>query len=161
MGRLFDAVAALTGVRGEIQYEAQAAIELEVLARRASKETSVYPFSFVQSDGVTILKIRDLLTAIIDDLLSRESKANIAAKFHNTAARMVLETCQSISKESKLKDVALSGGVFQNRIIFTKSITLLESAGFNVYTHHQVPCNDGGVSLGQAVIAANQEVKDD
>ena len=153
MGRLFDAAAALIGVRGEIQYEAQAAIELEVLARRAVKEPGSYPFALVQNEGITIIKIRDLLTSIINDLLSGNSKARIAAKFHNTVAKMILDTCRIISKNTGLKGVALSGGVFQNRILFAKSIVLLESAGFKVYTHHQVPCNDGGISLGQAVIA--------
>ena len=157
MGRLFDAAAALIGVRGEIQYEAQAAIELEVLARRAVKDPGSYPFSLVQNEGITVIKIRDLLISMINDLLSGNSKARIAAKFHNTVAKMILDTCQIISKNTGLKGVALSGGVFQNRILFAKSIVLLESAGFKVYTHHQVPCNDGGISLGQAVIAANQE----
>ncbi|HTY82321.1 MAG TPA: carbamoyltransferase HypF, partial [Dehalococcoidales bacterium] len=160
MGRLFDAVAALIGIRGEIQYEAQAAIELEVLARRAIKESGAYPFDLVQGTGVSIVKIRDLLSAIIEDLHRGMVKARIAAKFHNTIAKMVVETCQNISGDTGIKEVAISGGVFQNRILFDKSIGMLESAGFKVYTHHQVPCNDGGLSLGQAVIAANQEGKD-
>jgi hydrogenase maturation protein HypF len=153
MGRLCDAVAALIGVRGVIQYEAQAAIELEVLARQSESETGLYPFSNVEEGGVNIIKIHDLLAAIIRDLQSDISKAVIAARFHNTIARMMLKTCQNISENTGLKEVALSGGVFQNRLLLKKSAILLESAGFKVYTHHQVPCNDGGISLGQAIIA--------
>jgi hydrogenase maturation protein HypF len=153
-GRFFDAVAALIGVRGIIQYEAQAAIELEVLARQAERETGIYPFSIVEKNSTNIIKIHDLLAEIVHDLQSGVSEALIAVKFHNTIAHMIVEICRKISKITGLKEVALSGGVLQNRLLLVKSLSLLESAGFKVYTHHQVPCNDGGISLGQAVIAA-------
>ena len=157
MGRLFDVVAAIIGVRGVIQYESQAAIELEVLARKAAKEAGTYPFGSIEQNGMNYIKIRDLLSSVIEDLLSNTPGALIAAKFHNTVATMIVDTCKAISKKTGLKEVALSGGVFQNRILFAKSIDLFELAGFKVYTHHQVPCNDGGISLGQAIIAACQE----
>jgi hydrogenase maturation protein HypF len=153
MGRLFDAVSALIGVRCIIEYEAQAAIDLEMLADDAQGETGYYPFSMVEGDGISIIKIQDLLTAIIKDLNSDTTKAVIAARFHNTIAQIILETCRNISAETGLKQVALSGGVFQNRLLLKKAIALLESKGFEVYTHRQVPCNDGGISLGQVVIA--------
>jgi hydrogenase maturation protein HypF len=153
MGRLFDAVSAIIGIRGIIQYEAQAAIELEVLAHRVDGETGLYPFSTVEEDGFNIIKIHELLTAVIRDLHRNTPKEVIAARFHNTIARMIVETCQLISEKTGLKEAALSGGVFQNRLLLSKSVTLLESAGLKVYTHHQVPCNDGGISLGQSVIA--------
>jgi hydrogenase maturation protein HypF len=153
MGRLFDAVSALIGVRGIIEYEAQAAIDLEMLADDAQSETGFYPFSIVEHDGTNIIKIHDLLTAIIKDLNSNISKAIIAARFHNTIAQMILEVCQGISAKTSIKKVALSGGVFQNRLLLRIAIALLESKGFEVYTHRQVPCNDGGISLGQVVIA--------
>ncbi len=153
MGRLFDAVSALIGVRGIIQYEAQAAIELEVLAHRADTEASLYPFSVIAQDGVNIIKIHDLFTAIISDLHRNISQAVIAARFHNTIAQMILEICNQISKKTGIKEVSLSGGVFQNRLLSGKTLALLESAGFKVYTHHQVPCNDGGISLGQVIVA--------
>jgi hydrogenase maturation protein HypF len=153
MGRLFDAVAALIGVRSIIEYEAQAAIDLETVASEAAGETESYPFSLVEKDGVNIIKIRDLLTAIIKDRYTKRPKAIIAARFHNTVARMIMELCQSISVKTGIRGVALSGGVFQNRLLLGKARTLLESAGLKVYTHHQVPCNDGGISLGQVVIA--------
>jgi hydrogenase maturation protein HypF len=153
MGRLFDTVAALIGVRGEIRYEAQAAIELEVLARKAESESVLYSFNVTEENGVSIIKIHDLLVAIIRDLQSNVLKEIIAARFHNTIAQMIVAICRQISKKTGIKEVALSGGVLQNRLLLVKSISLLESAGFKVYTHHQVPCNDGGISLGQVVIA--------
>jgi len=153
MGRLFDAVAALIGVRGIIEYEAQAAIDLETCASNAPDETGTYSFSVVRQDDTSIIKVRDLLNAIISDLRQNVNQVVIAARFHNTVARMIIELCQSISEETGIKEVALSGGVFQNRLLLSKAISQLESAGLRVYTHHQVPCNDGGISLGQVAIA--------
>ncbi len=153
MGRLFDAAAALCGVRGVIEYEAQAAIELEMAADEAPDEKGVYPFSYEKQADVNIIKVADLLKAMIKDILNDTPQAVVAARFHNTIARMILETCQKIAKESGIKRAALSGGVFQNRLLLRKAVPLLESAGFEVYTHRQVPCNDGGISLGQVVIA--------
>jgi hydrogenase maturation protein HypF len=158
MGRLFDAVAALTGVRGIIEYEAQAAIDLEMLAATAGDENGLYPFSTVEQDGITIIKIRDLIATIIEDIYGAVPGAVIAARFHNTVARMILDLCQLISGETGIRKVALSGGVFQNRLLLRKTIARLESVDLEVYTHRQVPCNDGGISLGQVVIAnTNQE----
>jgi len=157
MGRLFDAVSALTGVRGVIEYEAQAAIDLEMLAYDAPGESGFYPFSLEEQDGISIIRIHALFDAIIKDLRNNTPKAVIAARFHNTIAQMILETCRHISAETGITQAALSGGVFQNRLLSNKSAALLESAGFQVYTHRQVPCNDGGISLGQVVIANFQE----
>jgi hydrogenase maturation protein HypF len=153
MGRLFDAVSALIGVRGIIEYEAQAAIDLEMLADDAQGETGYYPFLIIEHDGTDIIKIHDLLTAIIKDLHSDTTKAVIAARFHNTIAQMILKVCRDISAKTGINKVALSGGVFQNRLLLRIAIALLESKAFEVYTHRQVPCNDGGISLGQVVIA--------
>jgi hydrogenase maturation protein HypF len=153
MGRLFDAVAALIGARSVIQYEAQAAIDLEMLAVNNPNETGFYPYSFEEQDGVIKIKIRDLLLAVIADLKDHAPRSVIAARFHNTIARMILELCQVISQKTSIREAALSGGVFQNRLLLGKSTKLLESAGLRVYTHHQVPPNDGCISLGQAAIA--------
>jgi len=153
MGRLFDAAAALGGVRGVIEYEAQAAIELEVAAYAAPEEKNAYPFSFEKQGEVNIIKVNDLLKAVIKDTLNKTTPAIVAARFHNTIAQMIVETCQILKGEAGLKRVVLSGGVFQNRLLLRKSTALLESAGFEVYTHRQVPCNDGGISLGQVAIA--------
>lgn len=152
-GRLFDAVSALIGIRGIIEYEAQAAIDLEMLACDEAGESGSYPFIVIESDGVSIIKLQDLFAAIVYDLQGNTPTARIAMKFHNTVARMIVDLCKVISSNIGLTYVALSGGVFQNRLLLRKAITLLESGRFEVFTHQQVPCNDGGISLGQAIIA--------
>jgi len=155
MGRLFDAVSALLGIRGEIDYEGQAAVELEMIAYDDSGKVGNegYPYAIIEPDGVRIVQLKGLLSAIVEDLRQGVSRATISAKFHNTVAQMVCEMCHLIAESTGIKQVALSGGVFQNRLLVRKVVPLLESAGFSVLTHKQVPCNDGGISLGQAVIA--------
>ncbi len=152
-GRLFDAVSALIGVRGEVEYQAQAAIELEMLAYNEADETDHYPFSIVEQNGLSLIKLEDLFSAIVQDLQGGVTQARIAARFHNTIARMIRELCQVTSEKTGITRVVLSGGVFQNRLLLTKAVSLLEASGFEVFTHRQVPCNDGGISLGQVVIA--------
>ena len=143
----------MIGVRGEAEYEAQAAIELEMLACNEVDETACYPFSIAHQDGLSLLKLQDLFSAIIHDLQGGTTQARISLKFHNTVARMIRELCQVISAKTSITQVVLSGGVFQNRLLLRKVISLLEDDGFDVFTHRQVPCNDGGISLGQVVIA--------
>jgi hydrogenase maturation protein HypF len=170
MGRLFDAISALLGIKGEIDYEGQAAVELEmaayssVIARPVpsgareldeaiSDVQESYPYRIVEDEGVRIVRLGDLLSAVIEDLHQGISQGEISVKFHNTVARMINEMCHLIADETSVRQVALSGGVFQNRLLLRKTVSLLESSGFRVFTHRQVPCNDGGISLGQAVIA--------
>ena len=164
MGRLFDAISALLGIRGEIDYEGQAAVELEmaaysgVIARRVSDvaisgDDESYPYHIVEDHGIRIVRLRDLLSAIIDELGEGVSRERISVKFHNTVARMINEMCHLVGDETGITQVALSGGVFQNRLLLRETVSLLERSGFQVFTHRQVPCNDGGISLGQAVIA--------
>jgi len=150
-GRLFDAVSALIGIRGRIDYEAQAAIEMEMAADE--NERGSYPFAIVEQDGVNIVYLKELFGGVIGDLKSGVSQAGIAAKFHHTMAEMVVQMCQRLAKTSSINRVALSGGVFQNRLLLRLTAAALEEAGFEVLTHSKVPTNDGGVSLGQAVIA--------
>jgi len=159
MGRLFDAVSALTAVRGIIDYEAQAAIELEMTAYEGVDlvGNEIYPFNITEQSGLFAIQLKTLFSAIINDLSQGVPKSVISAKFHNTVAHMITEMCRLIAKKSGLNQVALSGGVFQNRLLLRKVVPLLEAAGFSVLTHRQVPCNDGGVSLGQAVIANFQD----
>jgi len=154
MGRLFDAVSALIGVRGEIDYEGQAAVELEMVAYDDSGNVGNdgYPYSMIEHDGMSIIQLKELFSAIVEDLCRGVPRATISAKFHNTVAQMVCEMCQLIAKSTGINQIALSGGVFQNRLLLRKVVSLLESADFSVLTHKQVPCNDGGISLGQAVI---------
>jgi hydrogenase maturation protein HypF len=164
MGRLFDAVSALLGIRSEIDYEGQAAVELEMAAyssiiamnvsdKAISYAQERYPYRIVEDEGIRIVRLKDLLSAVIEDFHHGISKERIAIRFHNTIAGMINEMCQLIADESGISQVALSGGVFQNRLLLRKTVSLLESSGLQVFTHRQVPCNDGGISLGQAVIA--------
>jgi hydrogenase maturation protein HypF len=153
MGRLFDAISALLGIRGEIDYEGQAAVELEMAAYDYAHVQESYPYRIVEDEGIRIVRLKDLLSAVIEDLLQGISKGRVSVKFHNTVARMINEMCHLIASETGISQVALSGGVFQNRLLLRKTVSLLESNGFQVFTHRQVPCNDGGISLGQAVIA--------
>jgi len=152
-GRLFDMVSALINIRGIIDYEAQAAIGLEMFASDEANETKYYPFSIIEQDSISIVKLADLLSAILHDLQNNVTQATIAARFHNTVAQMIATLCQTISHKTGITQVVLSGGVFQNRLLLRKAISLLEDNRFTVFTHRQVPCNDGGISLGQAVIA--------
>ena len=155
MGRLFDAVSALIGIRGEIDYEGQAAVELEMAAYDSIDKVGDkgYPYSIIESDGVNTVRLKELFSAIVEDLYQGVSKATVSARFHDTIAHMIFDICRLIARNTGINQVALSGGVFQNRLLSRKVIPLLESAGFSVLVHKQVPCNDGGISLGQAVIA--------
>jgi hydrogenase maturation protein HypF len=151
-GRLFDAVSALLGVRGEIDYEAQAAIELEMLAAEAM-EAKAYPFVINGEDGVGMVRLGELWSALVGDVRNKVPAPVISLKFHHTIAEITAEMCKLIAKDSKIKQVALSGGVFQNRLLLKLTIAALKREGFDVLSHRLVPPNDGGVSLGQAVIA--------
>ena len=159
VGRLFDAVAALTGVRQQVTYEAQAAIELEMLATRwhAEQRTgdtpAAYPFDLREGQDGAIIGLGGLIGAIQADLGAGVSQAEIGWRFHHTMAGMLVAVCQRIAAGAGLETVALSGGCFQNRLLLELAVPRLEQAGFCVLLHRQVPCNDGGISLGQAALA--------
>lgn len=157
MGRLFDAVAALVGVRQTSTYEAQAAIELEVAARRAdadARDAHAYGPAVVARDGACQIDSGAWLRAIVDDLRSGVSRAVIAARFHMAVAEAIVAVSRRVRDTTGLTEVALSGGVFQNVTLLEAAADRLERAGFAVLTHHLVPPNDGGLALGQAVCAA-------
>jgi len=152
LGRLFDAVAALIGVRSEAIYEGQAAIEMEMMAT-AEADRGVYPFEI--RDGSPLkMDMSPTIRAIVQDLQQGVPVPLIAGRLHQTVAEMLMEACLCIRQSNGLKDVALSGGVFQNRLLLGHLIPLLESVGFRVYLNQRVPPNDGGLSLGQAAIAS-------
>jgi len=155
MGRLFDAISALIGIRAKIDYEGQAAIELEMIAYKGNHTDNQDSYSchIAGDKGARVIELGDLLSSIVEDLLKNITREIISIRFHNTIARVTNDMCQLIASETGIKQVALSGGVFQNRLLLRKTINLLETSGFQVFTHSQVPCNDGGISLGQAVIA--------
>jgi hydrogenase maturation protein HypF len=152
-GRLFDAVAALLGVRDTITYEGQAAIELEQLADPA--ERGCYR---VAASGGEPLRVAaaGLVRAAADDLGAGVSPPVIAARFHHGVAALIEDACVTLRDRTGLDTVALSGGVFQNLLLADRVVSALTARGFRVLTHRQVPCNDGGISLGQAVIAASR-----
>jgi len=152
-GRLFDAVSALVGVRGEIDYEAQAAIELEMVAGSALDTSEAYPFVINSEEGVGLVRLGELWSALVNDVKDRVSPSLISLKFHNTVAEVTAEMCRLVSKDTGINRVALSGGVFQNRLLLRLTLATLKREGFEVLTHRLVPPNDGGISLGQAVIA--------
>ena len=155
-GRLFDAISALLGVRRDIDYEGQAAIELEMKSR--DDVEGKYRFSFHESAESIEIDLELLGRDIVSDLLNAVDIGVISSRFHNTMAQIILEMCDDIKKRKGLDSVALSGGVFQNTFLRNKAVEALRSAGFRVFTHHKVPPNDGGISLGQAIIA-NEWVK--
>ncbi len=155
-GRLFDAVSALAGVRGKIDYEAQAAIELEMIAPDDVTGFEPYPFVIAEDGKSAVIKLHDLISAVVNDVRRGTEPGAVSARFHQTMAQVILEACRLISRQHGLKTVALSGGVFQNRLLFNLAVDILEKEGFTVLAHRLVPCNDGGISLGQAVIANHQ-----
>jgi hydrogenase maturation protein HypF len=160
MGRLFDAVSALIGVRQRVNYEAQAAVELEALVDLL--ENSTYPFEYQsdQAGGAASLSVdpAPLLQAVLADMQRHASQSVISARFHNGIAQMVLDVCSLIRSQYGVQMVALSGGVWQNITLFTKTIRLLSSAGFVVLAHQKIPANDGGLSLGQAAVAVHRQL---
>ncbi|MBE2199841.1 MAG: carbamoyltransferase HypF, partial [Anaerolinea sp.] len=155
MGRLFDAVAALVGVRHTVNYEAQAAIELESLVDPA--ETGHYPFTIHHS--LFIMDPAPLIHAILADLRHRIPIPTIAARFHNSVAQMTLAVCRELRTRYSLNEVALSGGVWQNVTLLTQTIQLLQADGFTVLLHSKVPPNDGGLALGQTAVAFTKHKK--
>ncbi len=144
-GRLFDAVASMIGLRHEVNFEGQAAIELEMIADPAIEEA--YPFAL---DG-TAIDFRPMIERIANETASQ---AAIAAKFHNTVAAAIVETCLRIRIDTGLRRVCLSGGTFQNVLLLERAVAGLRRNGFEVYLHAKVPPNDGGIALGQAAMAA-------
>jgi len=158
MGRLFDAVSALLGVCTEATYEAQAAIELEQLATGPGSSAGLlaqpYPFDLGTETVPYQIGARSLLDAILQDLERGEPAAQIGRCFHTTIAEMVVTVCRQLRADREINTVALSGGVFQNRLLTTQTLSGLSAAGFEVLYHRQVPPNDGGISLGQAAMAS-------
>ncbi|MGC8960556.1 MAG: carbamoyltransferase HypF [Chloroflexia bacterium] len=155
MGRLFDAVSALAGVRQEINYEAQAAMELEGMAEAG--ETGAYAFVLEEGPEALVVDPLPLLQAVVADVRSGISAGRISARFHNAVAQMVREVCLRLRRETGLNEVALSGGVFQNVTLLERVVFLLREAGFTLYLHRLVPPNDAGIALGQAVVGGNNK----
>jgi len=152
-GRLFDAVAALIGLRQVITFEGQAAMELEMLAD--PDQSKAYPWRLSHQDDLIICDPAQMIEAIIKDHLSGVGADRIAGSFHLSLATMIEEVCVELQRQTGLKQVVLSGGVFQNCLLTEMVVRRLEKAGLTVLTHSLVPPNDGGLALGQAVVAAS------
>ena len=154
-GRLFDAAAAILGVRDAINYEGQAAVELEQLAD--PDQAGAYPAA-VEAGHPFQVRGADLLHGVIDDLTSGVPAPVIAARFHHGVAALIEAGCVLMRDRYGLDAVALSGGVFQNLLLLDATVSRLAARGFRVLVHSRVPCNDGGISLGQAMVAAAREL---
>jgi len=154
-GRLFDAVAALIGIRDRVNYEAQAAIELEAVID-GRKDDGKYPFEVRQDRTTWIIGTRPLFEAILEDLSRGVSAGVLSRRFHDGLAEVLVQAVELIRGQTFLDRVCLSGGTFNNVYLLRSLKNSLGAAGFQVFTHSQVPAGDGGLSLGQAVIAAHR-----
>jgi len=152
LGRLFDAVAALCGLRDQVSYEGQAAAELE--ARAEPTASRPYELDWVEEGGVRIIRTEGLLRGVVQDLGQGLDPGEISGRFHAALISLFSRLCLLIGQERGLKEVVLSGGVFQNAVLLEGLVKALSGQGFLVRTHSQVPANDGGLCLGQAAAAA-------
>jgi hydrogenase maturation protein HypF len=152
MGRLFDAVAALCGLRGEVTYEGQAAVELESAADR--RESVAYPLPVVESGEGLVLDPRETVAAVAADSSAGVSASLVAARFHNAVAAATAEACSRLARELGLDTVVLSGGVFQNRLLLERTLPALTDAGLRPLVPERLPPGDGGIAYGQAAAAA-------
>ncbi len=153
-GRLFDAVAAILGVRDLVNYEGQAAIELEQLADPA--EPGCYQAG-ITGGSPLLVSGADLINAVVGDLTAGVDPGVISARFHHGVAALIEAACLLLRERHRLGTVALSGGVFQNVLLLERTVGRLEGSGFRVLVHSRVPCNDGGISFGQAAVAAARD----
>jgi hydrogenase maturation protein HypF len=153
MGRLFDAVAGLLGIRNTVTYRVQAANEMEVLARPFAALVKSYPFFIEESQGSLTIRLKGLLGAVVKGVQSSESAEIAAARFHRTIADIAIGACMYARARTDLNQVVLSGHIWQNRILLNLVCDGLDYEGFTVYCHRQVPTNDGGLALGQVAVA--------
>ncbi|MDZ7699983.1 MAG: carbamoyltransferase HypF [Deltaproteobacteria bacterium] len=150
-GRLFDAVSALIGLRNKIAYEGQAAIELEMC--QTQKEEGEYAWKIDQQGDRWVMSVDETIRMVVDDLRKGTRRGMISRRFHRSVIKMLTAACQKVKEESGLNRICLSGGCFQNATLLSGLTTALEGSGFEVYSHVQVPTNDGALCLGQAVCA--------
>ena len=156
LGRLFDGVAAILGLRDEVSFEGQAAMALELLAHEEINYLSahdLYGYDLT-ANHVREISVRPIIAGIVKDLKNGVGQGEISTKFHLSLMRMYTGLCDRMRSETGLNRVVLSGGVFQNALLLQGLIHGLERKGFQVFTQRRVPANDGGISLGQAVVAA-------
>ena len=157
VGRLFDAAAGLCGLRDVISFEGQAAMELEMAIESASDES--YPVGVEDTGGEVVADFNPAFGALVEDVAAGRAAALMAVKFHNCVADAALGALRLLREKTGLTRVGLSGGVFQNRYLSDRLGAMLEEDGFSVYRHSRVPPNDGGVALGQALVAARRLIQ--
>ena len=158
MGRLFDGVYATLGFTSAITFEGEAAISLENICTEKNNES--YEFEIQENEGKFILGFNNIIKGIICDIDNKVNNSIIARKFHNTIIKSTIEMALYIREKTNINTVVISGGVFQNEILFKGVVKGLEQYKFNIVTHKIIPCNDSGVSLGQLIIA-NELVKEE
>jgi hydrogenase maturation protein HypF len=154
-GRLFDAVASLIGLRQIVNYEGQAAIELEFLIQSVKSE-ECYLFGIDKASKVTIVDWRSIFEGILTDMKNQISQSIISAKFHNTLVEIIV----AVATKIKQNRVVLSGGCFQNKYLTEQTVKRLREEGFRPYWHQRIPPNDGGIALGQAYAALHMHWKE-
>jgi hydrogenase maturation protein HypF len=154
-GRLFDAVASLIGVAQESTFEAEAAMRLEALATSAGDLASAETLDVASGGDPLVLDTVTLVSALFHERRRGRAMAELAAMFHESLARAIAGACLRLGGDLSVNRIALSGGVFQNALLLSRVGHLLRERGLFVYTNHEVPANDGGISLGQALVAAS------
>jgi len=150
LGRLFDGIAAITGIRSRVYFEGQAAMEMEMAAGQVTE--AHYNYEWEAGEYYRIMP-RPIVRGVVEDLLKGIRPSEISAKFHCTLIRLFSDICEIVSRERDIKRVVMSGGVFQNAILLTGLTKALEDRGLQVFSHRIVPTNDGGICLGQAMAA--------
>ncbi|MBN1525885.1 MAG: carbamoyltransferase HypF [Spirochaetales bacterium] len=152
-GRLFDAVSAIAHVCFHADYEGQPAVELEQAINAVSDESYLFPVEKSESSGLVEIVWENAIVSILNDYLAGASAGTISVKFHNGLANGIMKAVDSISAKTGIRKVVLSGGCFMNEYLLHSMVEKLSASNYLVYTHQQVPCNDGGLALGQAAIA--------
>jgi hydrogenase maturation protein HypF len=149
-GRLFDAVSALLGICDANTFEGEAAMALESFTREGIEDE--YQVEYKKENEYTVIDFSRTFMGIIDDMMREIDRGTIATKFHNTVASVIGSTVKALSEEYAIKDIALSGGTFQNVYLLRRTKGLLSALGMRIYVNQKVPCNDACVSLGQAYL---------
>ena len=159
-GRLFDAVSAILGIRRASTFEGEAAMYLEAAAETAGIRSVAAPSLHFAADGFFCLPVREIFVRLAKARLAGESPARLAADFHAVLAASIADGCRAAREQTGISTAALSGGVFQNRLLLHLVTEKLEESGFTVLRHHLVPPNDGGLALGQAVNAMHLSMEE-
>lgn len=159
VGRLFDAVSSIILCIFKVNFEAEAAIDLQKSAQEAFGEKGRYKNNVIRRKGIYVIDVKEMIRGIVRDIEDGIGPPIIAARFHNSISNIILTVCRSLRRESGIKRVAFGGGVFQNRLLFKKALALLNHSGFDLYTHRAFPATDAGISVGQAAIALASPVR--